>query len=375
MNKYETYRLLGKILALDTLPSHREAVVSELQREDMKWQGFVAVADQNLILQALYPKLNDHKLNDHLPKEVIEHLKYIFELTTSRNQQIIHQSEKLNGILQKENIQAVFMKGVGNILDGLYRYPGERILHDIDILVGDEVFETVADILHANAYQSKQTYEPSKKDRTKHYPILFKVGEPVYVELHRMPVGNRYTRIFNTETAFRDARPASASSGFLVMSDEHKIIHNFIHAQFDHNGRVYARESMRNLYDVFLLSARKDLEPVFRDFGHFRRTSSGYLDIVYDTFGNSPPKRLSPAFFLHTFRTRFILNLRYRFVGIASFFLIRSFLGYVIKPFRAIGDKEMRTDLRNKISNPDWYKKQAGLYRRIFGIGRGKTKP
>ena len=375
MNKYQSFTLLGKILALDTLPSHRETVVRGLQSKDMLWQGFVAAADQNLILQALYPKLNDHKLNDHLPKEVIEHLKFIFELTTSRNQQIILQSEKLNAILQKENIQPIFMKGVGNILDGLYRYPGERILHDIDILVRDEVFETAADILLANAYQSKQTYEPSKKDRTKHYPILYKAGEPVYVELHRMPVGNRFTRVFNTETAFRDARPATVNSGFLVMSDEHKIIHNFIHAQFDHYGRVYARESLRNLYDIFLLSAREDLELVFRDFGHFRRTSSGFLDIVYDTFGNAPPKRLSPALFMHTFRKRFTWNLRYRFVGIASFFLIRSFLGYVGKPVRALWDKEMRTELANKICSPDWYKKQAGLYRRVFGIGRGKTKP
>lgn len=368
MNKYELYSLLGRILALDSIPSHRELIITGIQNNQIRWEGFVNLADHHLVLQSLYPKIRDHNLEVFFPEEAVNHLKYIFELSTERNLEIIQQSDRLTGVLRKNGITPLYMKGVGNILDGIHKYPGERILHDIDILVSEESYEFAAETLLNDGYKSNYQYNPEYKSNHRHYPILYKSGEPVYVELHWMPVGKSFSKYFNTKMIFEKAIHPTSRQDCLVMSDEHKIIHNFMHAQLDHMSRFYAREFMRNLYDLHLLSKRTDPEKVFSDFDHFRRASSGYLDVCYDSFGIVPDKRKLPTFFLHTFRKRYYLNLRYRFIGISSLFIIRAFLGYVVKPLKAITDGELRDRLISDLGSREWYKKQGRYYKRLFGF-------
>jgi len=368
MNKYQTYSLLGRVLALDSLPSHKDSIIASIQNNNIRWEGFVNLADHHLVLQALYPKIRDHKLEDFFPEEVVNHLKYIFELSTQRNLEVILQSDRLTAVLRQNGITPLYMKGVGNILDGIHKYPGERILHDIDILVSEESYELAAETLLNDGYKSNSTYNPEHKSKHRHYPILYKAGEPVYVELHWMPVGKSFSKYFNTKMVFDRAIPPASRADCLVMSDEHKIIHNFMHAQLDHMSRFYAREFMRNLYDLHLLSKRANPEQVFTDFDHFRRASSGYLDICYDSLGIIPNKRKIPAFFLHSYRKRYYLNLRYRFIGISSLFIIRAFLGYVVKPLKAINDEELRGRLISDLGSREWYNKQGRYYKRLFGF-------
>lgn len=373
MNKYQTYSLIGKILALDILPSNRELIIGDLQNGNIQWERFVALTDHHLVLQVLYHKITDHQLENLFPEEVVEHLKYIFDLTTTRNIEVVKQSEKLNTVLKNAGIVPLFMKGVGNILDGLYKYPGERILHDIDILVAEKDYLTAAEVLMQDGYRSNYAVNPEVDSRHRHMPILFKPGEPIYVELHRMAVGRKFNKFFTPEMIFGSAKKSASNPECLVMSDEHNIIHNFIHAQLDHQAHIYARESLRNLYDLLLLSERQNPEKVLYDFGHFRRISSGYLDITYNSFGIIPSKRNLPKLFLHSYLFRHKLNMKSRFVGIMSLFLIRVFFGYVVTPIMAIGNKELRVRLIAKVRSADWYKKQWEYYRRVLGFRRRKN--
>jgi len=380
MNKYQIYSLLGRILALDTVPAHREDIIQTIQKVRIPWEKMMAMADHHLILQALYPKIQDHSLQEHFPEEFLNHLKNIFDLNTSRNLEIINQSERISKVLVNERIKPLFMKGVGNILDGVYTYPGERILHDIDILVSKEKFEDAAEILIKDGYRSNYSYKPRPKSPGKHYPILYKPGEPIYVELHLMPSSHRYDKYFNTDIILKAGRVPPDYLNCLVMSDEHKIIHNFIHAQLDHGARFYGWEFIRNLYDLLLLSRRQDPESVFSEFGHFKRTSSGYLDITYDTFGITPNQRQTPRLFLHTYRFRYYLNLRYWLVRMTSklvaqiiIFSKLLFLGFIVRPVQAINNKAIRIRLLNHISNPQWYRKQIWNYMNIFGFQRKKS--
>jgi hypothetical protein len=370
MNKYQTYLLLGKILSLDIIPSHREQIIKDLQLEEIQWQRFVSLADQHLILQSLYPKIRDHNLLEYFPEELTEHLKYIFDLTTQRNLEVIHQTEKLTKVLTNAGITPLYLKGVGNILDGLYKYPGERILHDIDFLVKEEDFDKAAEVILQDGYKSHSEFIPHEKKHHKHYPILFKPGEPVYVELHWTSVGNRYEKYLNTQKIFSAARPPKSQAMGLVMSDEHKIIHNFIHAQLDHRGRTYAREFMRNLYDLLLLSQKADPEQIFSDTGHFKRSSAGYLDICYDTFGITRDNRKSSIILPHFYRYRYFLNMRSRIVSITSLFMIRVFLGYMVKPLQSLFNKRLRKEIVSKLKDAEWYKKQRDYYSRVFGFRR-----
>jgi hypothetical protein len=368
VNRYETYIFLGKMLSLDACRENKPGLIRSINAQEIDWQRFVGMADHHLVLQALYPKIRDHGLSGHLPDELTGHLKNIFDLTTERNVKAVAQAKQINQILKAENIIPVFLKGTGNILDGLYRYPGERILHDIDILVQGSETERAAASLFNAGYKSNYSYEPEKNKLLRHYPILYKPGEPLYVEIHRIPTGRKYLRGFSTETVISASRPSAIYPECLVMADEHKIIHNFLHAQMDHKAHLYGRESMRNLYDMHLLSRRCDAEAILHKFGRFKRISSAYLDITYLSFGSEPEVRKKPFLFLHGYLLRYKTNLRFRWIDTISVFLIRSFYGIVIKPIRSIGNKELRKKLVSNLFSHSWYKKQNGYYRRLFGL-------
>ena len=55
-------------------------------------------------------------------------LKEIYDLNRESNQQILRQIDDITAILNKENIQPVFLKGTANLLDGLYSDLGERMM-------------------------------------------------------------------------------------------------------------------------------------------------------------------------------------------------------------------------------------------------------
>ncbi|MCB8994205.1 MAG: nucleotidyltransferase family protein [Bacteroidales bacterium] len=369
MNRLKIYHLIGRILALDHPQADKERVIQELQKLNFSWEKFINIADKHLVLQVLYPKILAHKLEDFFPAEVLEHLKYIFELSVKRNDSIMNQAESLSKLLSSAGITPLYLKGMGNILDGLYKNKGERILHDIDILIPRQKIYEAVNLLVKDGYQSNTKLKSEIRDSDHHFPILYKRGEPVYVEIHWQAVNNRYERILANDEIFRHSKVPAGFSDCLVMSDEHKIIHNFLHAQMDHRARIFAREYMRNLYDVLLLSDRKNPEDVLAGLTRYHRISSSYLDIYYDTFGIVPERRIVPGLFLHTYRFRYRLNIRSKIFGRLSLLIIRMFLGYILTPIKAIGDKELRKLMIRKIQNPEWYRKQWNYYSRVLGIG------
>jgi hypothetical protein len=363
MNKLQTYSLIGKILALDKIPEHRDAIIKITGKENMNWEKFVLLSDFHLVLQSLFPKIFRHQLLDFFPDDLIIHLHRIYELNAKRNEQILQQISRLNQQFKQAEILPLYMKGAGNLLDNVYSMPGERILHDIDILLPLGKSELAAGLLIDSGYRKNDYNQAGQKKSERHYPILFKPGEPAYVELHFLPVGPQYSKYFDVTQIFANAKPVKE---FLVMSDEHKMIHNFIHAHLDHLSRYYAREYLRNLYDLLVLSFRKDPELVFSDFRHYRRNSTAYLDIFYSAFDMTPSFRKKPWLFLHTYRTRYNMMLRYPKLGILTIFIIRVVSGYILKPITALYNKEVRTNLLLKIKDPGWYRKQGVYYKRLF---------
>ena len=61
-------------------------------------------------------------------------MKHITDLNRDRNKQIISQAQDLNTLLLNNNITPIFLKGTGNLLEGLYDDIAERMLGDIDFL-------------------------------------------------------------------------------------------------------------------------------------------------------------------------------------------------------------------------------------------------
>ena len=328
--------MVGRCLALDWGEENRQAVIEEFGKKSMDVGKFVQVADNHLVLQSIYPNLEKYQLLSYLPEELSGHLKNVFELNTERNRKILDQINTINLWLSGEGISPLYLKGAGNILDGLYDNPGERILHDIDFLVEEKDFRKTVDIFLKNDFHSKVDLNPEKIGRVKHYPLLFSEKFPAFVEIHRLPVGIRYTNAFTAKEVFERKIKPHNNSGCFVMCDEHKIIHIFMHSQLEDKGYYYAKSSLRSLYDLLLLSKRVNPEKVFEDFGYYKSESADFLNIMNKSFGINDKKGRN----IHLFR--YELNLKSGTFNRVSSSLLKNFLRFIKIPLMVMGDREVR---------------------------------
>jgi hypothetical protein len=227
----------------ERLEEARSAILSG----KINWSHVVFTASNNYVLQTLYVKFRDFRLYKLLPRGMASHLEQVYLLNLKRNRKMLVQAAVINHLLKSGGITPIFLKGTGNLADNLYSDPGERIMTDIDILTGPHQMEAAASILIANGYKTHIEYKPEKSKAMKHFPVLYREGEPASVDIHRQPVNIQYADLFDFELADRHKRPAKGDPSFMVMSDKHKIWLGFIHSQLIHWGHYTAMPSLRDL--------------------------------------------------------------------------------------------------------------------------------
>lgn len=365
MNSIQTYYLLGNLLSADFETDRRELVINSLESPNLNWPLFIAIGSNHLVLQTIYCKLLEQKLTEYIPPEVLEHLKYIHDLNYRRNTEIMEQVISINTLLNDQGIVPLYLKGVGNIIDGLYTSIAERIMYDIDFLVPEGQWKTTAQILIKNGYQGNKGYDPCKRMMLKHYPTLSKIGAKASVEIHRLPVDFIFSTTLGAKEVWQNKKLMPVDLKCYVMSDRHKIVQNFIHSQLHHGGQLYAKVFLRNLYDLFLLSKRENPEEVFEGMNNYHRQAAGYLKIMNKGFGigESQKQKLKHAGRLYLIRHE--INLRTWVVSRSSYLVLKIFRAYIKLPFLSITDKALRASLIRRLLDINWYRQHLNSYRRI----------
>ncbi|MFW6310062.1 MAG: hypothetical protein ACOC1D_03085, partial [Prolixibacteraceae bacterium] len=90
----------------------------------------------------------------------------------------------------------------------------------------------------------------------KHYPRLFKPDVPADIEIHRLPVPEKHSKKFNSNLVFQNKKEIGGFPNCYTLSDEHKMIINFIHGQLSNKGYLHKITSLRDVYDYYLLAMR-----------------------------------------------------------------------------------------------------------------------
>ena len=370
MRNGEIYYLIGKILALDA-PSGEEtgcpavaksAVNTEqlaeiLHNDGIDWRKFVQIASNNYVLQSLYPKLIENELAGPLPPGLIAHLEHIHRLNNDRNRDILLHCSNINTILVSRGIIPVFMKGAGNLLDGLYCSQGERIMADIDILATPEEMEPTAQLLIKEGYRPHGSYDPAKVKTMKHYPLLRHEGLHANVEIHRMPLNIQFAAHFDHRAVFREMRPAPDYPQMMVMSDPHKIILSFFHSQLVHWGHYHACPSLRELYDLFLLSCRRDPAEVYSSIPRFRGKALGYLKVMQKVLGITQklPKETKAKGKIYLLRHN--LAMSDPRAGRVLYTILKSWRLYISIPLSSLFSKNLRMYILVRLRDRDWYER------------------
>jgi hypothetical protein len=280
-------------------------------------------------------------------------------LNVTRNTRILEQIHEITGILTKNDIYPVFLKGAAYLLDELYTNIGERILGDIDFLVPEKDYFLSAQILENEGY-SKFENEANyfEADSLKHYPPLTKEGSAAYIEIHRL-LTNKELSWFNFGTIDHEKKEPNTLKGCYVLSDKHKIIHNFIHSQLGHSGHLNGIVSLRDIYDLYLLSKRSDLEEALVHIKS-KQKAIAYFALARKALGLH--KKLYPG---STFATWLFLKKHDLNLGSSIFYQTyrtivylsrRLFIGYIGQTIQFIYSKSVRKSLINRLSDPKWYR-------------------
>lgn len=371
MTNKDLFYFIGKCLMLEEDPSNSKEITVKIELNLIDWQKFVNQCSNHLVLPSIYLKFKSHGILAHLPVELAEYLHDIYSLNLERNRQILNQLGEITALLNRNDIFPLFLKGSGNLIDGIYGDQGERMMGDIDFLVPEKDYLSTAKLLEDDGYRMTVPYYQDVKG-LKHYPRIIKNGSPAAVEIHRLPVTDLYRSWFGADMVDRDKRPAPLLLGAFVLSDEHKIILNFIHGQLDHEGHLYGIVSFRDLYDLYLFSRRTSLNESLKNMQSTRKAVA-YFALTRKAFG------LDSHFFSRNnlsarlLSKRHELNMRSKifYFGYRSFVYLfnRVIIGITSQIIQSFYKKEIRRSVFARMSDLTWYRASLHSYVSFFKRG------
>ena len=138
MTYKETLFFVAKCLTINHEAHNKRIVEKMLQSKTVEWDEVVKLSTAHFVFPALYCNLKRAYFLSYLPEDLVDYMKYITELNRERNEEIIAQAKELNTLLLEHHITPIFLKGTGNLLEGLYEDIGERMVGDIDFIFSKE---------------------------------------------------------------------------------------------------------------------------------------------------------------------------------------------------------------------------------------------
>jgi hypothetical protein len=283
MNYKETLFFVGKCLTISH-EEHNKIIVEELIKNGaVDWDNVVKVSTNHYVFPALYCNLKRAGFLNYLPSDLVEYMKHITDLNRERNKQIIQQAKEINQVLLKNGITPIFLKGTGNLLEGLYHDIAERMVGDIDFLVSKKEYGDAIKIMLEDGYSyvsESKFFFPSDK----HYPRLQKDSKIAAIEIHKdMTIGN-YAKIFNFGT-IKENTFNKDSITFLNFRDQLKL--SIIAKQVNDDGQYHNDISLRNAYDTFLLAQKTETRETIQSTGQLlQKPLNNFLAITKEVLNS-----------------------------------------------------------------------------------------
>ncbi|ARV16667.1 nucleotidyltransferase family protein [Polaribacter sp. SA4-12] len=248
MNYKETLFFIAKCLTISLEEKNRKEIEIQLKTSEIDWDNVVKVSTAHFVFPALYCNLKRANFLHFLPEELVNYMIHITDLNRERNQQIIDQAKEINELLLKNNITPIFLKGTGNLIEGLYEDIAERMVGDIDFIVSNEDFRNTVAILKKEKYKAKNEVY---MDFHWHYPKMVKENRIAAVEVHNKVLKKPYTSYLDYKTLKDNS---FSSSNCTVASFENQLLITILQKQINDNLYFSKTITLRNVYDSFLLS-------------------------------------------------------------------------------------------------------------------------
>ena len=375
MTYKETLFFVAKCLTINHEEHNKRIVEEMLQSNTVDWDAIVKLSTAHFVFPALYCNLKRAAFLSYLPEDLVEYMKYITDLNRERNEQIIAQAEELNTLLLEHNITPIFIKGTGNLLEGLYEDIAERMVGDIDFIFSPEDYPRAVQFLTDNGYNPRPKQNKVKlwstlflNSKHRHFPRLIKKNKISGIEIHHSLIKKKYRHEFNYNFV-KDS--IQLVENFSVMSFENQLSLSIIAYQINDDGFEYKSITIRNAYDVYLLSKKTNAKNAFLEFNTLQYPLYCFLASCYEVF-NKP----SSLQYKSSKKTERYLVLFYRYINdrklaelkakkiISRIKRKNNFIYRFYLIYNSFFHKENRTWIYKRITDKNWRKEkliQLGL--------------
>ena len=357
MNYKDTLLFIGKCLTITHEKHNRELIEKELKLNNIDWDPVVKVSTSHYVFPALYCNLKRVGFLHYLPKDLVEYMQHITDLNRERNQQIITEAKEINEILLKNNITPIFLKGAGNLLDGLYDDIAERMVGDIDFLVKKEKSNITFKILQENGYTNKVS---ELFNDHRHLPRITHPAKIAAIEIHKEMLRKKKSKFFNYETVKSSLKKVNNIT-LLSLKNQIKLT-VFSKLINDYNYQL-KNISLRATYDVFLLGNKLQSKINIKDNNLSKELIAGLN--LYTSISSKPEN----LYFYTTkqselFTKKTITNLnitpktRFKLKAITFFISLKKRTVILTK---TIYNKSYFLFVFSKLTDIKWYKKKLNI--------------
>ena len=301
MTYKQTLFFVARCLTIQQEEKNRILIENKLKSNTVDWDAVVKLSTAHYVFPALYCNLKRANLLEYVPDDLVEYMIHITNLNRERNEQIIEQAKEVNQLLLDHNITPVFLKGTGNLLEGLYEDIAERMVGDIDFIFSKKEYPKAIKILTSHKYSNviKSNYHfPSFK----HYPRLKKENSIAAVEIHKEILIEKYRNEFNYDFINKDCLKTNNIS---VMSYKNQLSLSIIAKQINDDGFYYKNIMLRNAYDVYLLSKKTIAKDAFSKFNTLKNPLNCFLASCFEVFNKPNSLKYTSTKKIETYLARF----------------------------------------------------------------------
>ncbi|WP_460217901.1 nucleotidyltransferase domain-containing protein [Psychroserpens sp. MEBiC05023] len=249
-NKHkDTIQLIADILSFE---NPVEELKIKLSHNSIDWEQFVTIASQHLVLTTAYCRLQQKKLLEFIPLDLVKYLEEITEINRNRNISLLKQIQHIAECFNSNHINYVFLKGTALLTGAYYIDLGERMIGDIDILVYEEHLEKAYKLLLNENYQSVEQTLGDNYFEHKHLPRLTSKTHLSAVEIHRKVLSKPYKKALESNIILQQKRIIDANC-YSIPSNQDLLIHSILNYQINDLGHYYTKISLRSIYDSLML--------------------------------------------------------------------------------------------------------------------------
>ena len=365
MTYKETLFFVAKCLTISLEEENKKEIENQLKTTEVAWETVVKASTANYVLPALYCNLKRASFLHYLPNDLVDFMIRVTDLNRKKNKQIIEQAKEINDLLLANNIKPIFLKGTGNLLEGLYEDIAERMVGDIDIILSKEDVLKAYNLLKKNNYKSNSLIF----DDHRHLSRLTNNNNNIAaIEIHKELLIEKYTNEFNFTIVKEDSQIINNTN---VISFDNQLALSIIATQINDHGFYFKNIALRNAYDVFLLSKKTVAKTAFNKFINLKQPLNCFLATCYDVFNKPKSLEYSNSRDIEAYLKSFnkllanekLRNRIYKKTKLALF--IKSRFTIIYKSFF---DKTYRNWLLKRTTDKNWQQEK------LIQIGLKKSK-